>query len=206
MTAANTRRTPLVIKLGGSLAGSERLRAVLQMVTEAERPVVIVPGGGRFADTVRSEQHRLGLSNDAAHTMALLAMHEMAFVMAALQPDIEVAETVAEIGAALERNRVPVWAPFEMACQDASLPRDWSLTSDGLAAWLANVLGVPTVVLVKSCPIDRDATAAELARTGVVDPVFARLVVELGLDWHVCGGGDDSRLATLLLMPWPSSG
>ncbi len=78
--------TPLVLKIGGSLAESGRLRAILRLVIRARRRVVIVPGGGPFADAVRSTQASLGFSDAAAHEMALLAMHQMAGVMIALEP------------------------------------------------------------------------------------------------------------------------
>jgi aspartokinase-like uncharacterized kinase len=49
----------LVIKIGGSLAETGRLKDVLALVTEAKRPVVVVPGGGGFAQKVRDLQNAL---------------------------------------------------------------------------------------------------------------------------------------------------
>lgn len=40
------------------------------------RSLVIVPGGGPFADAVREFERRYGLSADAGHWMALLAMDQ----------------------------------------------------------------------------------------------------------------------------------
>ena len=44
---------PVVVKLGGSFAFSEHLRAWLEALTACAGRVVIVPGGGPFADTRR---------------------------------------------------------------------------------------------------------------------------------------------------------
>jgi DNA-binding LacI/PurR family transcriptional regulator len=50
---------------------------------------------------------------------------------------------------------------------------DWSITSDGLAARLAERLRCSDVVLVKSRGVAEDASAFDLARDGVVDAIFA---------------------------------
>src|SRR5690606_13928197 len=145
-----TRVTPVVLKLGGSLAESGRLRVLLALVSRARRSVVVVPGGGAFADAVRETQHALGFSDEAAHDMALLAMHQMADAMIALEPRLMGAETLIGIARAWHRRRIPVWLPASLCAGDRLIPRDWSITSDGLAARLAERLGDVELVLVKS--------------------------------------------------------
>ena len=72
---------PLVVKIGGSLVETGRLREILAIVARAQRPTVIVPGGGPFADAVRNAQAEFGFSDEAAHRMAILAMHQTALLM-----------------------------------------------------------------------------------------------------------------------------
>ena len=81
---------------------------------------------------------------------------------------------------------------------DRSITRDWKTTSDGLAARLAERLGGAPVVLVKSCRVPRSASAARLAREGIVDPTFAAIVERGRLSWRVLGAGDEAELADLL--------
>ena len=69
-----------------------------------------------------------------------------------------------------------MWLPLKLTDGDTPITRDWRTTSDGLAARLAERLGGATVVLVKSCRVDRSASPAKLARSGVVDAVFATIV------------------------------
>jgi aspartokinase-like uncharacterized kinase len=190
--------TPLVVKIGGSLAESGRLGEALHLIGRAERPVVVVPGGGPFADAVRGAQEKLGFSDAAAHRMALLAMHQMALLMTALHPRLAAAETLSAMRAALREKRVPVWLPAKLVERDRDIPADWSITSDGLAAWLAERLGCAPLVLLKSCRVSPDVTAAALARDGVVDPVFAAIVARAGLDWRLIGPGEEGELAALL--------
>lgn len=190
--------TPVVLKLGGSLAESGRLRALLALVARARRPVVVVPGGGAFADAVRATQETLGFSDEAAHDMALLAMHQMADAMIALEPRLMGAETLIGIARAWHRRRIPVWLPASLCAGDRLIPRDWSITSDGLAARLAERLGDVELVLVKSRTVRRTAAARTLARQGIVDPVFPVIVERADLAWRVLGPADDGTLCDLL--------
>lgn len=189
---------PVVLKLGGSLAESGRLRALLALVGRARRPVVVVPGGGAFADAVRETQAALGFSDETAHDMALLAMHQMADAMIALEPRLMGAETLIGIARAWHRRRIPVWLPASLCVGDRRIPRDWSITSDGLAARLAERLGDVELVLVKSRTVKRGASAKTLARQGIVDPVFPLIVERADLTWRVLGPGDERALSGML--------
>ena len=55
------RAAPLVVKLGGSHAGSALLRPWLRAIEAAAGRVVLVPGGGPFADAVRDAQATMAI-------------------------------------------------------------------------------------------------------------------------------------------------
>ena len=78
-------------------------------------------------------------------------------------------------------GRTPVWMPARELDARLDLPRDWRVTSDSLAVWLARQLGLPRVLLVKSCDIPDEPLAA-LAGRGIVDAWLPRLVAESGID------------------------
>lgn len=190
----------VVVKLGGSLAedDGQRLAFALSTVTAAQRPCVVVPGGGTFADAVRAAYHQHGISQTTAHCMALLAMQQTGLLMADMAPRLQPAEDVAEIAQAFDADRVPVWMPYRLAADDPHITHDWRTTSDALAARLAERLGNAEVVLVKSCPVDPEARASALADAGVVDAAFPEIVARAGLKWRVLGAGDSDALAKLL--------
>lgn len=171
----------------------------LAVVAAARRPVVVVPGGGAFADTVRGEQQRLGFSDEAAHFMAILAMHQTGTLLVDMQPErLTAAATEAELRGALGRGDIPVWMALSMAIGAPDLPRDWSVTSDGLAAWLALQLRIPEVWLVKSRSAGEGADLGGLVDEGVVDPVFAAIAGATGLAWRVFGPGDEAAMGAAL--------
>jgi hypothetical protein len=194
------RRTPslTVVKLGGSLAESKRLASILAMVGSARARIVIVPGGGTFADAVRQAQKDFAIPTAVAHRMALLAMHQTGLMMAALHPRLKPEETLTGIRRAAAAGAIPVWLPFKLTAPDRRITADWSTTSDGLAARLAERLGGAPVVLVKSCRIAPGTSITALARTGVVDTAFKSIVTRARLPWHVLGAGDEAELVALL--------
>jgi hypothetical protein len=175
-----------------------RLGPILDIVANARAPVVIVPGGGAFADAVRRAQADFGFSDAVAHRMAILAMHQTGLMLASLNSRLKTIETQAGLRRALEDTEIPVWLPLRLVQNDKRIAADWSTTSDGLSARLAERLGGAPVVLVKSCRIAPGTPLAALAREGVVDPAFVTIVHRARLAWKVLGAGDEAELAGLL--------
>lgn len=191
---------PLVLKLGGSLTGSDRVQSMIGLITQAQRPVIIVPGGGPFADSVRSIQPKLAFPDPIAHAMALLSMDQMGLYLESLHPRLTTCQTLAQFGLALQGGQIPVWLPYALQHTDPTLPTDWTVTSDALAARLAERISGASVALVKSCPVPPDSDLDHLTRLGIVDPVFAPTVRRTHLTWGVYGTGDEPLLAKRLLI------
>ena len=145
----------IVVKLGGGLlAHPAHFDAALMAIGGAagERRSLIVPGGGPFADAVREVDSRFGLSDDAAHWMAVLAMDQYAHLIATRLAQSVLVADPAEIAAALggdELHRVPVLAPYRWLHAADPLPHAWDVTSDSIAAWVAGRLGARRLILVK---------------------------------------------------------
>ncbi len=141
-----------VVKLGGGLlAYVEHFDAALATIAAAARAhrLLIVPGGGPFAATVRAVDGRLALPDDAAHWMAVLAMDQYAHLIAArLAGGVLVAEPC-EIAAALAEGHVPVLAPTRWLRDADPLPHTWDVTGDSIAAWIAGAVGARRLVLIK---------------------------------------------------------
>jgi 5-(aminomethyl)-3-furanmethanol phosphate kinase len=156
-----------VIKIGGGLAAiPDALERVCRAVEEAARAecIVVVPGGGRFADTVREFDRERGLSATAAHWMALLAMDQYAFVLADRMSDAVLLEDPGSVPDVLAQNKVAVLAPSRWMRSADVLPHSWDVTSDSIAAFIAGALGATRLVLIK--PVS----------SAGVDPCFARTI------------------------------
>ena len=141
-----------VVKIGGSLLSrADSFDAALAEISRACRGVslLIVPGGGPFADAVRDVDRRLRLSDEAAHWMAVLAMDQYAHLIASRMPAAALVVDRHGVMAALERERIPVLAPYQWMRDADPLPHSWEVTSDSISAWVAGEVGASRLVLVK---------------------------------------------------------
>jgi aspartokinase-like uncharacterized kinase len=166
-----------VVKIGGGLAGSpDALRRAAEAVAAAaaRTRLVVVPGGGPFADAVRAFDATYGLSPSAGHWMAILAMDQYAFALADLIPGGRLVEDGPGIQSALASGAIPILAPSRWLRAADELPHRWDVTSDSLAAYLAMLLGADELILVK--PV---SGGLEL-----VDPYFTR-ALPAGVRWRV---------------------
>ena len=159
-------RVDAVVKIGGSLLRDPgRLREVLDIVADAgkEHALLVVPGGGLFADAVRAMDRRIGLTEDAAHWMAILAMDQYAHLLHSRLRGATLVSTPAAAVAAIATGALPVLAPYRWLRDADPLPHSWDVTSDSIAAWIAGALAAPRLVLIKP---------AGVAGTEAVDPYF----------------------------------
>ena len=176
-----------VVKLGGSVLAHPRLGAILQTLSagvSCDAPLVLVPGGGPFADAVRAAQGMLRLDDETAHHLAVLAMAQSAWVLQARDPHWVRCANLPAVCAAVDAGVPALWAPVE----SPPTAFGWHVTSDSLAAWLAGALEADELVLLKSCrvpadvsaqvPAQAERSAAECAvleawaLAAVVDPAF----------------------------------
>ena len=165
-----------VVKVGGSLANSPELPRWLDVIaTAGAGKVVLVPGGGSWADEVREAQKRDGFDDRVAHRKALRAMEQYGKVLAGMRANLVPVASVFDIQEALRKGQTPVWMPYEMIVADPSISESWDVTSDSLAAWLAKQLNASALLLVKSMKINGpQPDIEELMRRGWVDPAFAK--------------------------------
>ena len=155
-----TGETPVVhtvVKVGGGLLGKAGALDLVAEAVTAFRPgrrLVVLPGGGPFADAVREMFKRVKIGEDAAHWMAVLGMDQYGHALAARLPDATLVDDEAGIATALETSRLPVLAPYRWLRAADPLPHSWEVTSDSIAAWLAGQLHARRVVLIKPAHAD----------------------------------------------------
>ncbi len=179
---------PLVVKLGGSLYN--HLPGIIPVLSASPRPLMIVPGGGPFANAVR----RAGLDNETAHWEAIAAMGQFGRYAASFGLRIT------------DRLIVPetpvIFLPFRCLRENDPLPHSWDVTSDTIAAWVAAELRLD-LLLVKS--VDGIGTGTLMEEhvstprdTGVVDPLLIPFVLEKAVETFILNGTHPERLAQFL--------
>jgi aspartokinase-like uncharacterized kinase len=192
-----------VIKVGGSFAARPaQLRRLMETLAGAGRRhfLVVVPGGGSFADEVRRVDRRFRLSDSAAHWMAILAMDQYGYLLQRLAPAAALARDRRE----LAPGRLNVLAPSAWLLRADPLPHSWDVTSDSIAAWIARRLRVRRLMLVKHTRgyiapglTIRARRAAIDALGDAVDPYFGR-ALDPAIGCWIAPGQRPRRIARLI--------
>ena len=157
--------------------------------------MLVVPGGGPFADAVRAVDAQVGLGDEVAHGLALRAMDQLGVLLAPMLPD---AELLTDLVAPRALGMLAVAPAF---AGRPEVPASWAVTSDSLAVLAAGAIGAEEAVLLKPVagvfarwPSDGDAplpalTADELRGVqdagggGASTPTCPRLSAAPGSRW-----------------------
>jgi aspartokinase-like uncharacterized kinase len=170
----------LVTKVGGSLYDLPDLRDRLQCWTASlpGRRVLFVPGGGRLADVIRGFDRQHVLGEERAHWLALRVLSVNAHFLSDL-----VGAPVLPSPHQLDKS-VAVLDPYSFCLEDEGQPRalehSWRVTSDSVAARVAEVVG-GDLVLLKSVDCPSAMCWADAARAGMVDEAFPELFASSGI-------------------------
>jgi aspartokinase-like uncharacterized kinase len=191
-----------VVKVGGGLsraAGDDALRALCNTLGElgGRHPLLVVPGGGDFADAVREADRRYGLQAATSHRMAILGMEQFGWLLSDLIPHAVRCTDLAQEVSGRTAVLLPAGLPLD------ELPESWDVTSDSIAAWVADRVGAGRLVLVKA--VDglhglARMSVAELAnlRAEGVDEYLPTLLDSARFETWVIGGRDPLRVVELL--------
>ena len=112
--------------------------------------IIIVPGGGEFADKVREMQVIFKFDDQIAHRMALLAMSQYGYLLAGMNPKLQVVEDIETLLSSLGKHLPLLWLPTALIEDNSEIPASWDFTSDSIALWLAIQLAAHRLILVKS--------------------------------------------------------
>jgi aspartokinase-like uncharacterized kinase len=187
-----------IVKLGGSLAYTPHTAAWLEALAAWGGPLILVPGGGPFADCVRTAQAAMGFNDKAAHRMALNAMGQFGIALAAYSDAFTLAASRGELDSALSVGEIPVWLPEKMVLGASDVPACWEVTSDSLAAWLAWTYGARRLLLIKASDLAAPGSAHDLAADNIVDPLFPRFVAQSDAEVWLAGPASLAGAASIL--------
>lgn len=177
-----------VIKLGGSLLTRPNLREHFAAWLERQpsAPRVLVVGGGELVEAIRQADRVHRLDQASAHWWCIEALSLTARLASQVLDDLAVVAEWSELPAAAEAHRPwPVifdvlgfLRTIEPALPGTRLGHGWHVTSDSIAARIAEVLSAERLILLKSAfPPPGDFTA--WAAAGYVDPSFPQAAASL---------------------------
>ncbi len=119
----------IVVKFGGSLLS--RAREIMSVLKKYD--VFIIPGGGIFADFIRSFYKKYGISEFSAHRMAILSMEQYAYYLS----DVSGMELTDK----LEKKSKRIFLPYRFMKEEDPFEPSWKVTSDSIACYITYKLG-----------------------------------------------------------------
>jgi len=169
-----------VIKVGGSLLDWPGLPDSLDRYLRNRRldRLVFLVGGGRFTDLIRDLDPIHQLGQIRSHHLALHSLDFTARLLEALVPRLSVVDQLDQLPGVWAQEQVPVLAPRAFldeveATSSHPLPASWDVTSDSIAARVAQALHANELVLMKSTsPPHGVIHQTDAARAGLVDLYF----------------------------------
>jgi aspartokinase-like uncharacterized kinase len=204
-----------VIKIGGSLSRGKGLRSLCREIhlLGKHHRLLVVPGGGKFADQVRDVSREYRLRDTAAHHMALLAMDQYGYFLNQLIADSYLTADLVSAKRAAQSGSAAILLLSEHIIHTDPLPHSWHVTSDTIAAWVAHSMDCARLILLKDvdglltaenaegAPVEciPEMTVEQLAEhSGGVDSYLARFLASTRLETWVLNGFRPERLAELL--------
>lgn len=163
--------------MGGSIMRSAELDDWLSTIhsLSASANIIIVPGGGEFADKVREMQYSLGFDDLTAHRLAILAMTQYGYLLASINQNFLIVEGHELLSKSLNKGTPLLWLPTELLKGTSKISASWDYTSDSIALWLATKLSADRLILVKAKVLEHGKKSVEKCiENGTLDTGFQR--------------------------------
>jgi len=165
----------VIVKLGGSLFQTAELKLWLTSlkVLSQQQDIIIVPGGGPFAEQVRIAQKKYGFNDICAHHMALLAMSQFGILLSGILPSCYPFYFPTDDATII--NPLSIWMPDKQLLEEPGLIQNWDITSDSLALWLAQKYNAKKLTLIKCNPPENITSVDKLNKMGIIDNAFSAI-------------------------------
>lgn len=197
----------VVVKVGGSLLDWPELPGRLAdfLASDVGRlsRVVLIAGGGPTVDVIRrlDQVHQFGEAE--SHWLAIDALDLTARILGRLLPDARVIDDDADVQTCWDAGVQPILSPGRIfrkldSCSDSGLPATWDVTSDSIAAWIAERLGADRLILIKSRGMPAGSSRSDAVAAGFVDPLFPAAARSLRrVDYRNLRDGDGGLIELL---------
>ncbi|MGA3061210.1 MAG: delta 1-pyrroline-5-carboxylate synthetase [Candidatus Bathyarchaeia archaeon] len=207
-----------IVKVGGSLASNpEKLRALCTKLSEISKKhnIIVLPGGGEFADAVRNLDNQFNLSSAVSHRMAILGMDQYGFLLSDLLPNSYLLNQLENAQRILDQGKLPVFLSSNFLFSEDPLENSWDVTSDSIAAYIAGQLRAKRVILITdvngiyTCDPKKFSEAKFISKLSAkellkmdkrtsVDRFLPKLLLKIQIECFVVNGFYTSRVESIL--------
>ncbi len=203
-----------VLKIGGSLFPKEAIDLCEFIVNQTDlgAEILIVCGGGEFANKVRNYNDLLGFSNTANHRSAIMCMDIIGTLLADKVEGLESVNSLEDALKVAEHGKIPVLNSYTMIEDHDPLEHSWRVTSDSIALYISNLLKAKLLIatdvdgIYTHDPINDGAklidiiSAKKLLNFGEtsVDEFLPELLIRYQSECYVVNGKYPERILSII--------
>ena len=143
----------IIVKIGGKIledkANLESTIMQFKHICENNivQKIIIIPGGGTYANFVRMLDKKISIGDELSHWMAIFAMNCNGIEISQKYNDIKDFNNLDELKKSKEK--IVIFLPYDFLYQLDELPHSWSVTSDSITVYIAHHLGLKDCFLIK---------------------------------------------------------
>ena len=179
-----------VVKIGGSLFDHPRLAEAWNewLSREPRKTTIIIAGGGPYADLVRDWDQQFLLGEETAHWMCVASMNVTATLLQQRLHGVSLIDEWQALGEWIASGKPHATTVFsvesflktiEEDLPGDPLPRSWAVSSDSIAARVAEAVEAEELILGKSTSVSSTSDWQQLSVEGFVDRYFAEIATRL---------------------------
>ncbi|WP_421078419.1 [5-(aminomethyl)furan-3-yl]methyl phosphate kinase [Methanothermococcus sp. Ax23] len=203
-----------LIKVGGSLTYFARhLLSELKIFCSdgsdngGENKIIVVPGGGAFANVVRDLNEKGGLNNRSSHKLATMSMDLTGIYFSEIS-GIKTADNLYDAKKLLEEENIVILLPSKIVLSTDELPHSWDITSDSIAAYIARLLNLNNIIIATDVDGIYDnypegkllntINAKSIKGFTSVDSYLPKLLLKHNIECFVVNGKHPGRIINIL--------
>lgn len=198
-----------LVKVGGSLFPENAIRLCKALVG---RKVLVVCGGGVFADKIREYDGELHFSNTASHKTAIQCMDIMGMLISDKVEDSVSIYSLEDAEKAINKSKLPILMPSKLLRCIDPLEHSWKVTSDSLSFYISHLLQTKMLIATNVDGIythKPSSNNAELLKTinakkllsfgeTSVDEILPQLLLEYKSNCYVVNGKYPERAISII--------
>ncbi|MFW9879583.1 MAG: hypothetical protein ACFFG0_41435 [Candidatus Thorarchaeota archaeon] len=142
-----------LFKIGGTiLEDFENLNSTIAQFSQlfekdVIQKIILIPGGGSFANFIRKVYSELKFTDELAHWMSIISMNYNGMGLSKKFPKLDVFEDYIKL---TKPGKIfCIFLPYQFLKENDKLPHNWDVTSDSITLLLARELGLNECFLIK---------------------------------------------------------
>jgi aspartokinase-like uncharacterized kinase len=198
-----------VVKLGGSLFHEDAVKFCKSLVG---RNVLVICGGGEFANKIREYDAEMGFSDSASHKTAILCMDILGMLVGDKVDGAETVYSLEDAKKVLNDGKLPILLPSKLFEYLDPLEHSWNVTSDSLAVYISWLLKTKILIVtnvdgiytddpsLNEAKLIQNISAKKLLTFGEtsVDENLPELLLKYKLDCYVVNGKYPKRAISII--------